>query len=136
MSLDIQYNQEYCFIETTIKGHITTSEMHEAFLQRIARQDVSGATKVLVDCSAVESSPSVFEILELPKELYAKHSVNRQTEMAVVLPKVKELKEFGSFFEAASSNSGWNVKMFENRKAAIAWLIKDKAADNELPPEN
>lgn len=64
---------------------------------------------------------SVFDIYFL-LDLYQQFEIPKTIKEAVVFSNEKDNKEKVKFYETASLNKGYNVRIFSNRDEAVKWL--------------
>ena len=78
---------------------------------------------VLVDYSDALSELSLPGLYGLP-DYYTKLGAPWHTRFAVVLPRNGYRIESYQFFELVSKNAGYNVRLFDGRRAAEEWLAE------------
>lgn len=122
MPWSVTFNSSLNIIEEVFSGIVTAPEFREAVSKRISLEKETGSTKVLNDVSEVEVDASILDLLDFPNKQYQEEGSNRNVRMALVMPKSKRARELAEFFITACLNRGWQVKNFNVRQEAIAWL--------------
>jgi hypothetical protein len=72
---------------------VTASELHDAVCERIAIQKETGAHGILADASQVQIAPSAIDLFDLPSKLFSDLNAERQSRIALVLPKAERPKD-------------------------------------------
>ena len=130
MSWTVAYNPDINIVEVVYAGLVTSAELEEASAKRIRLQKEFNTTLVLADGSHMEHlAAGIIDVHNLPAELFKSHHANRNTRMALVLPKPKEASATVKYFETASINRGWQVRSFSNRQDALDWLLKTRSSN-------
>ncbi|MCB0282630.1 MAG: hypothetical protein KDF60_08645 [Calditrichaeota bacterium] len=75
----------------------------------------------LVDDRELINNASEFDLIDMP-DLYDELKVNPKSRIAIWVSKEKSSHKQFLFFEEICSKRGWQVKLFEDRSAAISWL--------------
>jgi hypothetical protein len=68
---------------------------------------------------------SVVDILYLPEQKYAADKLDRKSRIAVLMPKDAAARKELQFYETVCLNRGWQVKIFNTKQEALAWLKHD-----------
>ena len=76
---------------------------------------------VLVDCSDARLEVSLANLYWLP-EYYSELGAPQYVRIAVVLPRTRYKVESYQFYQIACKNAGYDVKLFDGKEAAEAWL--------------
>lgn len=123
MPWKVKYDPCTDIVEVIIFGHVLGDDLKAAAIERIRQQKKFRTLKVLVDASAIEHLfAGTLDVFVLPHELYVSQNADRNTLMALMLPKNPKARETGQFFETACLNRGWLVRTFDDSQEALAWL--------------
>lgn len=124
MAWKTEYYPSIGIVEVIYTGHVNDSELMEAGVKRIFLQKETGSKSILVDTSGITKlAAGTFDLYNLPAELYPDKEASRQSRMAVFLSGSEPSREIGQFFETVCYNRGRNVKVFEDRRQAMDWLL-------------
>jgi hypothetical protein len=121
MPWEIQYVPEKETVVVTTTGPVSDDEARELTGRAITLLRETQATRVLGDCRAMESAPSLGVVYWLVND-YADRGVPRQTRIAVVHSPAPPVAEFARFYETVCFNRQFKAKTFCDREAAEAWL--------------
>jgi len=121
MPWEIQYVPEKETVVVTTTGPVSDDEARELTGRAITLLRETQATRVLGDCRAMESAPSLGVVYWLVND-YADRGVPRQTRIAVVHSPAPHVAEFARFNETVCFNRRFEAKTFCDREAAEAWL--------------
>jgi hypothetical protein len=110
-------------IEVRLSGDFTSEEMKLSTVQALGLGREAGIVRYLVDAADLGATPPVADILQLPATGYASLGLDRQSRIAITLPRNQEARAAAQFYETACLNRGWNVKLHATRDAAVAWLL-------------
>jgi hypothetical protein len=124
MTWHVTHDASLGIIEVTYTGLVTGSDLWEACSRRISLQEQTGLLRVLIDTSGIELVATILDVFSLPAKLYEERHADRQSRIALILPKSKEAIEFAEFYELACKNRGWSVRVFQGRQDAIDWLTR------------
>lgn len=116
--------QELNVVETIIDGSISMRELKEVTIESLKLAMEHGTQRFLVDCSKLKHGGSIMQLYSIGA-LYLNLNVDRGMKQAVILPDVKELQKNLRFYETATRNRGFDVRVFDDRFKAIAWLVND-----------
>ncbi len=130
MPWTVEYNPVTKIVEVVYRGRVTARELNEAATERIRLQKQHSTLLVLADASRTEHlAAKIFDVHNLPEQLYVSAKADRTTHIAVVLPPSQEARKITLYFETACVNRGWCVQTFEERQDAIDWLQKKKTSN-------
>jgi hypothetical protein len=110
-------------IEVRLHGRVTAEDINQATFRIVDAWRASGINRFLVDAADVGSAPPLADILRLPAEEYDRLGLDRQSRIAVISPRDQEARVSAQFYETASANRGWNVKLHRERREAEDWLL-------------
>jgi hypothetical protein len=109
-------------IEITYSGVITPQDLQDALQAAIKLCNESeAAPRILADCRGMTGGHSVVDLYYLIA-LYEKEKVPHTMKEAILLPALPATLEDVKFYETASLNKGYNVRLFETHDDALAWL--------------
>ena len=118
-----EYLDDLNIIETTLFGIFPVNEIREVVKSVLDLVSKQGTKRLLVDCSHLVHSNTVFDIYELPI-YYESVKLDRGLKQAVVLPISKDSRKNVEFYETVTRNRGYNVCVHKDRQAAIKWLLE------------
>ncbi len=124
MGWKVNHDPSINIIEVKLDGEISAKEIKEALNKRIVLQKETGATGILVDVLELQSFPGSGPLFRLPSKLYEEVNSDRKSRIALLIPKFSRRAKL---FETASTNRGWQVKTFRDRKSALEWLNGEKS---------
>ena len=111
-------------VELTFTGPISGTDMHAASSETIALQKRTGLTLFLVDAGSWTLTAATADIYKLPAETYGRENVDPRTRIAIVTPRDASARQGALFYEDACRNRGWNARVFDDRAAAVEWLLQ------------
>lgn len=124
MKWNIEFNNKSHFVVLTYNGLISTQELYDSSIATIDLTNKYGVIKMLVEASRFKTNSARDEIFKMSNELYDKWGMNKLMQIAIVEPKDFMAKSIANFYEIASKNLGWDVKVLPDRKEALKWLLK------------
>jgi hypothetical protein len=123
MVWNVDYHGDLQIVVLTFSGEITGPELLEAAASRIELGQEKGATKFLIDAAEmIAPTSTTLAVLEMPARMYLEKNMERTSRIAVLIPTDPESRWIAEFYENASVNRGWHVKLFTDRNGAIDWL--------------
>ena len=102
---------------------MTGGEVMTATRETVAFAREHEVCRFLSDCTRFAQVGTPFEVFELIR-LYEVLQLPPGMRDAVLLPKSDQAREDMRFYETASRNRGYDVRLFVDRQAAIDWLIR------------
>jgi len=121
MPWEVQYVPEKETLMVAASGPVSDEEARDLTNRAIALLMETRATRVLGDCRAMESAPSLGAVYWLINE-YANRGVPRQTRIAVVHSRAPRAVELAQFYETVCYNRQYQARTFDSSHAAEAWL--------------
>lgn len=109
-------------IETAYVGLVGQAELESAVRATIDLAGRTGITRFLADCSRLEGGHSILELFGIANTLSASGAFGAMRE-AVLLPALPTAAEDVRFWETVCLNRGLIVRIFDDRAAAIDWLL-------------
>jgi hypothetical protein len=79
--------------------------------------------RFFADCSEMTGGHSVVDLYNLIRK-YETNGISRIMREAVILPKNPEAIPEVQFYETASFNNGYNVRIFTAHEEALSWLCQ------------
>lgn len=110
-------------VVTEYVAPMTGSEVMAATRATIAFGRQHDTPRFLSDCTRLAQVGTPFEVFELIR-LYETLQIQPWMRDAVLLPESDQAREDMRFYETASRNRGYDVRLFVDRQAAIDWLIR------------
>ncbi len=122
MTWTLEYSSKLQVIELVYTGRTTGLDLRESTSKAIALGKEQSSSMFLVDATEIELTVSTFDLYDLPTHQYPAMNLDRQSHVAVVLPKQSKEQEDARFYETACINRGWLVKLFPDCAEGIEWL--------------
>ena len=110
----------------TTAGLVSDDEARELTDRAITLLRRTRATRVLGDCRAMESAPSMAAVYWSVNN-YANQGVPKQTRIALVHPQTPRAVELAQFYETVCFNRQYQTRLFHSSAAAEAWLDSSTA---------
>jgi hypothetical protein len=127
----VAYDENLGIILVVNTGRVSADEFKKRTLETIEQAIEHRTNRILIDNSRLELAVSTNQVFQMP-EFYENTNAYRGSLWAIIQPPegpvLKELK----FYETVCRNRGWLVKLFDDRQAAIGWLMTNST---EPPPE-
>ena len=111
-------------VELTFTGPIAAADMHAASAETIDLQKRTRLNRFLIDADSWALDASTSDIYKLPAETYGKEKVDPRTRIAILMPRHESARRGALFYEDACRNRGWNARVFDDRAAAVEWLLQ------------
>ena len=121
MPWEVRYVPEKETLMVAASGPVSDEDARALTHRAIALLNETRATRVLGDCRAMESAPSLGAVYWLISD-YANRGVSRQTRIAVVHSRAPHAVQLAEFYETVCSNRQYQARTFESSAAAEAWL--------------
>lgn len=121
MPWHLAYNEAQQFIELTYSGAIDKTELSDSAAACVALMAQHQNNRVLGDCSTLDFVHTLTDLYFL-SDWVAKLKLPRFRE-AMVLPSAALSSDAVRFWQTTCVNRGLNVKVFDNREAALKWLL-------------
>lgn len=121
----INFIEDQGIVTITNTGKVT----HEDFVKQtqeaieLARMKETGL--FLSELTHLTNKITTLEIFRFP-EIYEGFGVSRASRLAVLIPGAEKCTSFYedmNFFETVCQNRGWVVRIFNDRDAAVEWLL-------------
>lgn len=109
-------------IETAYVGLLDHAELEAAVRATIELAQRTGTLRFLADCSRLEGGHSIMALYGIANTLSASSAAHGMRE-ALLLPALPKAAEDVRFWETVCRNRGLTVRIFEDRKAAMDWLL-------------
>jgi hypothetical protein len=113
-------------IDSSYSGEVSPAELEKGVRAAIALATRSGNYRFFTDVSGLtggHSAGDLFAVIALLEEL----GLPRTLREAIVVPASTLAAPDVQFYEDACRNRGWNVRLFPDRKSALAWLREGPA---------
>lgn len=114
---------DHPIVETSYSGLLTPSELTSAVHETLAAAEQEGVNRLLADCTTLEGGHSVVDLYTLAKEV-AERGIMWTIREAVLLPRRPDAGEKVRFWETTCINRGFTVRLFDDRQAALDWLLE------------
>lgn len=124
MKWKVELDKKLNLVILTYNGLISTHELYESSSDTVALTNKYEVKKMLVEAKKYRTNSKRSAIFKMINELYDLWGLNRSMDIAIIEPKDVSAKIIAQFYELASRNLGWEVKVFPNRKNALNWLLE------------
>ena len=122
MEWTITLNEENQYVEVVTRGVADRDGSIDMAKATSIAMSKNRIKKALIDHGNINSvSGGIVEIYDRPKELKEIGTIEGIMVAEVVKP---EHKEFFNFLETVCVNRGYSFSIFEDRKSALEWLLK------------
>ena len=123
MSLEVKYNAQRGFVESTLSGIVSPAELNQEMVQAAAKGQEYACELFLSDFQDAEINFSILDVFDLP-DLQDKAGLKKQTaRIALLAPRSKLGMELARDYEIACMRQGWAVCVFVDRRKALEWLL-------------
>ena len=114
-------------LEIRLAGRLHADELRAVAVEVIAATARHACPYHLCDCTAVESGPSIFDLLGLAEDMRGL-GLPAGTHLAMIAPRRAGAARDVEFWETATRNRGFDVRIFGTRELGLAWLDALRAA--------
>lgn len=121
MPWSVEFNAEQDLIETVYTGRVTKEEVQTATSKAFELAPKDRPSRFLTELGDIDLEHSVVDLYHLPKD-WERMQFVRWNRMALLVPSAIAIMRDLQFFETTCLNQGWQVKIFTQRREAIAWL--------------
>ena len=123
MIFDIQYNAEQDFIRVVFNGRITMSVVQEYISTLLPVLEETDCRRLLSDCSQAEVHLTSSDIMQFPKMAADSPLTARLKRAVVATPGTSGY----DLYETLSRIMGQQLRVFDKRDEALAWLLQETA---------
>ena len=123
MPWTVEYEPERALVLVTGSGNMRDEDATAQTTEAICFLKQNHSNAILVDYSEAVSEVTLSNLYWLPdysSELGAPWNI----QVAVLLPRTQYRLESFQFFELVCKNAGYNVRLFEAKEVAEAWLAE------------
>ena len=128
MAWKVEPDAEHGFIHTIYSGIVTKNDIVDSLTETLKMLSGKGPQKFLSEWIDATSTLTTAEIYAIPGE-WETSDINRGSILALVVRNNAQSQQDAKFYENTCVNRGWRVRIFTKRNDAIAWLIKQKIAE-------
>lgn len=122
MAWDIQLHPDLPIIVTRYSESVSPPELMDAINETLEWVRTHGRTRLLADCTALAGGHSVVDLFAAVESFKDNPLISSLRE-AVLLPAQPESADGVRFWENAGYNRGLQVRTFQAREEALAWLM-------------
>jgi hypothetical protein len=123
VTVTVRFDESAGVVEMLLAGANSGEELDAAMVQAGMLGAEMLANRYLVDCREAAGGGSAFDVLAVAEFLAAIPPGVIERE-AVLLPRDVTAAQDMRFFETAARNRGLNVRVFDDRDQAVAWLTE------------
>lgn len=124
MPWSVQVEPDREVVTVTFAGRLSPDALGAAFQSVLESCAELDSYRVLADCAAMEGGHSVLELYGMVERLSELH-LPRFRE-AVLRPRQSGAEGLTQFWEDAGVNRNLQVRLFDDRDAALEWLVADE----------
>jgi hypothetical protein len=122
MPWEVSLHAEAGYIETVYAGELMPADLLAAVNETLQLVNTTGLYRLLGDCSQLLGGHSPADLFYLAEALQ-RHHCGRQFREAVLLPRRSAAQPDARFWEDTATNHGMDVRLFDDRDTALAWLL-------------
>lgn len=121
MPWSLSYNEVGNFVEVAYEGMVTAGDLLTIAGAKTALAQEHNTFHLLADCTTFTGGHTIADLYALLGQVVAQ-GFAAQVREAVILPADPSLRQQVVFWETIGQNRGLNVRVFDDREAALAWL--------------
>jgi hypothetical protein len=121
MPWEIKILRNEDIINIVCSGNIDYEQILQMSSEGINAEKKHGINKYLVDDRDITPDLSISEISKLPKA-FKEQGLEPWNKVAIIFSSKSTKKEEFSYFETASFNYGFLIRLFSDEKQALEWL--------------
>lgn len=121
MSISMQFIEELKIIELVFGEKVTIEEMKTKAREGVELGVQKSTNLFLVDCTHLKKGGTIVQLYSIG-DFYEQLNIEPGTKQAVLLSTDAEPQRDIRFYETATRNRGFDVRVFADRAEAIAWL--------------
>lgn len=122
MAEELFVREELGFLELRSYGDVQAEELFQIRERMAGILAETGFTKVLVDGSGRKSFPNMMTAFKMASEL---QKVGFPLTAKIALLSPPQLENFHEFMAEVATNRGIDVRLFNSRDEALAWLLEE-----------
>lgn len=122
MPCSVVYDAETAIVRMTFAGIVPPEELKTAVGRTLELAAAHGALRFLADCRLMEGGHSLFDLFAKAQEI-ERSGLSRSVREAVLLPVSERARADVQFWETATRNRGFEVRVFRDLDSAMAWLV-------------
>lgn len=124
MGIQVRFIEEFSVVESIFEKTYENDDVKSSTLEAIKIAEEHGIDHYLLDCTSLVHGRSVIDIYSFGS-LYVNLDIPRGSKQAVILSTNEENQKNTRFYETVARNRGYNVRVFNDRYEALAWLTSD-----------
>lgn len=122
MSWTVALNPAGTYVDICFCGMVPPEELALAGAESLRVGTEAKCRALLADCTAMEGGHTLTDLYRLIDEL-VESGVSQKFKEAVLMPKAAAAAGAAQFWETACVNRWMEVRLFEDRALALAWLL-------------
>ncbi len=124
----VHYLDDLDIVDLTYRDRIDGDIVLAASAARIEMGQRKNCSDFLIDCEQVTLAHGTAEaIFERVTKTYHYENADPNSRIGAVNPALEGARWFLQFFEQVGQSRGWNVRLFDSREAALAWLRESES---------
>ena len=120
MPYAVAFDPALALIRVTYSGTVSPGDLQQAFQEVFALCRTTSRDSILADCTRMTGGHTLFDLMDLISQ-FESRGVPHTFKEAVLMNAPLNRRET-EFYEIAAMNRGFNVRLFEGEKEAVAWL--------------
>ena len=121
MPYDVAFNEAHSIVEICYSGAVTAEELLCAYFDAVSLAKSVNSKRFLADCTALRGGHSLTDLYLLIDQFEAS-GLERDVKEAILIPSLQASVADVEFYETACRNRGYNISLFRDLGAALAWL--------------
>lgn len=122
MNWQTSYQDQTQLVELTYSGTVTQAELALSAQATLQLAQEHGSHRVIADCTAMHGGHSMADLYFLSDWLINMKAFRLKE--AVIMPVEAASSELARFWETTCINRGLRVRVFDQRDAALRWLME------------
>jgi hypothetical protein len=123
MPYKVSYNEKLKTVDVLFDGVVTQEELFDMLREVTSMAYHHSTSRFFSDCTTMEGGHSIFDLFFLINA-YETAEIPKPMREAILIPLLPAAQKEVEFYETACQNRGYNVKLFDNREAAIKWIVE------------
>ena len=120
----VKYHEALSIVELVFFGESTGKDFVEGASARIQLGHEKQTARFIINARDVLAPGSqAIDVHEILSETYPENHADPDSCIAVISARDPGAARLVSFFESSALNRGWRVKVFDQRQAAVDWLL-------------
>jgi hypothetical protein len=125
MPIHTKYDRDHGVVLSNFTGHVTLWDLKEDAVVSFIIGDKHQSSLFLADTTEIRSTDIEAPDIYGQTTFYDDIKADRSIKVAILLPPYgNPIRKKVTLFESVFVEQGWHIKTFEERDAALEWLLK------------